>query len=73
MLSLIITIFVLAIFGKIALLLLKGAWGLTKIFFTLFFLPLILIGLVLKGLAVIALPALIVFGVVALLSSSIIK
>lgn len=68
MLTLIFTIFMLAIFGKIVLLVLKGTWGLTKIFFTLLFLPLILIGLVLKGLVVIALPVLIIFGAVALLS-----
>ena len=67
MLTLIFLICMFAVFGKVALLALRGAWGLTKVLFTLLFLPLILIGLVLKGLFIIALPALIIFGLVALL------
>ena len=57
-----------AVFGKVAVLALKGAWGLTKIMFSLIFLPFILIGLVLKGLIFIALPVLIVVGIVSLLA-----
>ena len=49
-----------AVFGKVAVLALRGAWGLTKILFSLIFLPFILIGLVLNGLIFIALPVLIV-------------
>ena len=70
MLTLIFIICMFAVFGKIALLALKGAWGLTKVFVTLIFLPIILIGMVFKGLIVIALPALIIFGVVALLTGA---
>ncbi len=70
MLTLLFIICMFAVFGKIALLALRGAWGLTKIFFTLLFLPLILIGLVVKGLFIIALPALIIFGIVSLLSEA---
>ena len=70
MLTLFFTICMIVVFGKIALLALKEAWGLTKIFVTLIFLPIILIGMVFKGLIVIAIPALIIFGVVALLTSA---
>lgn len=69
MLTLFFIICMIAVFGKVGLFALRGAWGLTKIFFTLVFLPLILIGLALKGLIVVALPALIIFGVISLLSN----
>ncbi len=66
MLTMIFIIFMIAVFGKIAGLALRGAWGLTKILFSLVLLPVILIGMVLSGLIVVALPVLIIFGVVAL-------
>ena len=67
MLTMIFIICMIAVFGKLALLAVRGAWGLTKILFSLIFLPFILIGLVLKGLILIALPVLIVIGIVALI------
>ena len=68
MLTLIFIICMFAVFGKVALLAIRGAWGLTKVLFSLIFLPFILIGLVLKGLIFIALPVLTIFGIVALLT-----
>ena len=68
MLTLIFIICMFVVFGKIAMLALKGAWGMTKVLVTLIFLPIILIGMVFKGLIVIAIPALIIFGAVALLT-----
>lgn len=68
MLTLIFIICMFVVFGKIAMLALKGAWGLTKVLVTLIFLPIILIGMLFKGLIVIAIPALIIFGAVALLT-----
>ena len=68
MLTMIFIICMFVVFGKVALLAIKGAWGLTKVLFSLIFLPFILIGLVLKGLIFIALPVLIIFGIVALLT-----
>ena len=70
MLTLIFIICILAVFGKIAGLALRGAWGLTKILFGLVFFPIILIGMVFSGLIVIALPALIIFGIIALVSDA---
>ena len=70
MLTLVFMICMLAVFGKVAVLALRGAWGLTKILFSLIFLPFILIGLVLNGLIFIALPVLIVVGVVSLLAGA---
>ena len=68
MLTLLFAICMIAVFGKLAVLALKGAWGLTKIVFSLIFLPLILIGMVIKGLIVLALPILIIFGVFSLIT-----
>ena len=68
MLTLIFIICMFVVFGKIAMLALKGAWGMTKVLVTLIFMPIILIGMLFKGLIVIAIPALIIFGAVALLT-----
>lgn len=68
MLTLLFAICMIAVFGKLAVLALKGAWGLTKIILSLVFLPLILIGLVIKGLIVLAFPVLLVCGVIFLIT-----
>ena len=68
MLTLLFVICMIAVFGKLAVLALKGAWGLTKIIFSLVFLPLILIGMVIKGLIILALPVLLIFGVIFLIT-----
>ncbi len=70
MLTLLFIIFMFTVFGKAAGLALRGAWGLTKILFSLVFLPVILIGMAIKGLIIIALPALIVFGILLLISDT---
>ncbi len=67
MLTLIFIICMVSVFGKLGWLALRGTWGLTKMFFTLLFLPLILIGLFVKGLLIIAFPILIIGGLVYLL------
>ena len=66
MLTLIFIICMLTIFGSLARSAFFGAWGLTRILLGLVFFPIILIGMVFKGLVVIALPALIIYGIVAL-------
>ena len=70
MLTLLFIIFMFIILGKLLMLALSGAWGLMKILFGIIFLPVILLGLVFKGLLVIALPVLIIFGIVAVLSKT---
>ncbi len=68
MLTMFFIICMIAIFGKLAVLAIKGAWGLTKVLFSLVFLPFILIGLVIKGLIFLAFPILVIFGLVVLFS-----
>ena len=54
--------FKLAVFG------IKAAWGITKLVLSLVFLPVIIIGLVLCGLFYLAVPILIIIGVITLVA-----
>lgn len=66
MLGLLFTILMLVIFGKIFGFALKATWGITKIIFSIVLLPIFLIALVFMGLIWIALPVLLVIGIVSL-------
>ena len=65
MLSILFTILMFVVFGKILLFAIKATWGIAKIITTLIFLPFILIALVLSGFIFIALPVLIIVGILA--------
>ena len=67
MLELLFAICMLWVFGKMLVWGIKAAWGITKILFTIIFLPAILVGLVLGGLLYIAFPVLIIIGIVSAL------
>ena len=58
------------VFGKMIGFAFRATWGLTKILFSIVFLPLILIGLVFGGLLYIAFPVLLVVGVVSLIANA---
>lgn len=66
MLTLLFIILMFGIFGEMIGLAFRATWGITKIFFRLIFLPLVLIGLVLEGLIYIALPLLVIVGIIML-------
>lgn len=66
MLNLLFVILMIMVFGKLIGFAIRAAWGISKVIVTLVFFPLILIGLVLGGLIYLALPILIVVGLVAL-------
>lgn len=65
MLSIIFAIGMICVFGKLVIFGIKAAWGISKFLLTVVLLPLILIALVVGGLMYIALPILIVVGIVA--------
>ena len=69
MITWIFVILMVGIFGKLIGLAFKMTWGITKILFTLVFLPVILIGLVIAGLISIALPLLVVIGIITLIGA----
>lgn len=67
MLELVFIILMFLIFGKLIVFAVKAAWGISKIVCTIVFLPLFLVGMVFAGLIGIALPILLVVGVVSLI------
>lgn len=69
MFTLLFICFTFVIFGKLFLFAVKASWGIAKILFTVLLLPLALILLVLGGVVYIALPVLVIAGVVSLLCS----
>ena len=66
MLALIFMVLLFMIFGKILIFAVKATWGITKIICTVVLFPLILIGMVVGGFIKIALPVLLIVGVVSL-------
>lgn len=70
MLTLIFMVLMVVVFGKLILFAIKATWGITKILFSFVLFPIVLIGLFLGGLVYIALPILVIAGIVALLSGS---
>ncbi len=71
MVTIVFFILMLMIFGKLLIFGIKAAWGISKFLLTVVLLPVILIGLVIGGLFSIALPILLVIGVVSLFTSRI--
>lgn len=69
MLELIFAVCMLCVFGKLFMFGVKAAWGISKLFFTIIFLPVILVGMVIGGLIYIALPIVIVIGIISLFTS----
>ena len=70
MITLIFIILMIIVFGKLLLWSIKAAWGITKILFTVVFLPIILIALALSGAIYIAIVLLIIGGIVTLVKSA---
>ena len=60
------TILMIVVFAKMIGFAIKAAWGLAKIFFGLIFLPAIMIGLAVAGFVGLALPILVIIGIVML-------
>lgn len=70
MLTLLFTILMIMVFGKLIIWAIKATWGITKVLVTIVFFPIILIGLACAGAIYLALILLIIGGVVAFISSA---
>lgn len=70
MLTFIFIILMIMVFGKLLIWSIKAAWGITKILFTVVFLPIIFIALALSGAIYIAIVLLIIGGIVTLVRSA---
>jgi len=68
MITLLFCILMIVVFGKLTMLAIRAAWGITKIMVCLVFMPLVLIGLLCAGLIYIAFPLLLIGGLVSFLS-----
>ena len=66
MLELVFGVLMLMVFGKLFVFGMKATWGITKFLVMIVFLPLGLIAMVLGGLFTLALPVLILIGLVSL-------
>ncbi len=66
MFTILFTILTLIVFGKLLIFAVMASWGLARILVTVLFLPLVLIGLVVAGLVYLAVPILLIAGVVSL-------
>lgn len=67
MLTLLFCICMIGIFGKLFIFGIKAAWGISKMLFSVILLPIILVGMVIRGLIYIAVPLLIIIGITSLI------
>ena len=70
MLEVIFGILMIIVFGKLIWWAIKAAWSITKVLFTIVFLPLVLIGIAVSGAIYLALIILVIGGVVAFVGSA---
>ena len=71
MLTLLFGICLLAFFGNMIVFAVKMTWGLGKVLFTIVFFPVILICLVIGGLIKLALPLLLIGGVIGIVKNAV--
>lgn len=67
MLTFLFIVLMLGVFGKLLFFAIKATWGITKIIVNIVFLPLVIIGLFVSGLAYAALIVLAIVGIVSLI------
>lgn len=72
MLTLLFIILMIAVFGNVIGIAIKAAWGLTKVLVTIVFLPIILIVMAVSGFMTLAVIALIIGGIIALITSALV-
>lgn len=70
MLTLLFTILMVIVFGKLIIWAIKAAWGITKILVTIILFPVILIGLACAGAMYLALILLVIGGLVTFIGSA---
>lgn len=71
MLTILFFVLLFGIFGKLIWFAVKAAWGITKILFSIVFLPIVLLVLFFSGLVYVALGLLVIIGIVSLIKNHI--
>ncbi len=69
MFTLLFTILTFLVFGKLLIFAVKASWGLARILVTIIFLPLVLVGLVVAGVIYLAVPLLVIAGIISLVKT----
>ena len=69
MFTVFMVILMIWIFGKLLVISLRASWGILRILFTVIFLPLILVGLLVAGILSVAFPILLVPGAITVFAS----
>lgn len=69
MFTVFMVILMIWIFGKLLVISLRASWGILRILFTVIFLPLILVGLLVAGILSVAFPILLVLGAITVFAS----
>jgi hypothetical protein len=69
MFTLLFTILTFLVFGKLLIFAVKASWGLARILVTIIFLPLVLVGLVVAGVIYLAVPLLVIAGIISLIKT----
>ena len=69
LMTIIFAVLMFTVFGKLLFLAFRAAWGITRILFSIVLLPLALIGMFMAGLVYVAIPLLVIIGIIALATS----
>lgn len=69
MMTIFFSLLMFAVFGKLLVFAVKCVWSITKVVFVFAMLPIILIGLFIAGVTYIAVPVLVVLGIITLVKS----
>lgn len=69
MFTVFMVILMIWIFGKLLVISLRASWRILRILFTVIFLPLILVGLLVAGILSVAFPLLLVLGAITVFAS----
>ena len=70
MLTILFFVLVFMVFGKLVGFAFKATWGIMKVMFYIIFMPIILLALFMTGFVYIALPVLVIIGLVSLFKSA---
>ncbi len=70
MITALFVLLMISVFGRLIIFAIKAAWGISKVLFTIVFCPIVLIVIALSGGIIVALPILIIIGIVSLVKKS---
>lgn len=71
MITALFVLLMISVFGRLIIFAIKAAWGISKVLFAIVFCPIVLIAIALSGGIIVALPILIIIGIVSLVKKSV--